>query len=210
MLVRAIILACGLASLSGCVTAAVGAAGAVGVTALQDRTLGEGLDDAAASNQLKAKLMARSAERFNEVDVEVANKIALLTGRVPNPEDKIEAERIAWTVSVIRDVGNEIKVRKPGGVKQNLNDEWITARVRTKLLTNGKVKSMNINIETYDGVVYLMGIARSAEELQRAAQLTSKVRGVKEVVSYIQVREPSTGRPSLDQSKSEVYDPGAQ
>ena len=190
MLFRTLALTLGLASLSGCVTAAVGAAGAVGITAMQDKTLGEGLDDAAASNELKAKLMTASAERFNEVDVEVAGRIALLSGRVSNPEDKVEAERIAWTVRLITDVGNEIQVREPGGIRQNMNDEWLTARVRARLLTDRMVKSMNINIETYDGTVYLMGIARSAEELKRAAEITSRVGGVKEVVSYIEIREP--------------------
>ena len=191
MLFRSIVLVAGLLSLSGCVTAAIGAAGAVGVTALQDKSFGEGLDDAAASNELKAKLLAASPERFAEVDVEVSGRIALLSGRVSRQEDKVEAERLAWTVRVINDVGNEIQVRQPGGFKQNVNDEWITARVRSRLLRDGKVKSMNINIETYDGTVYLMGIARTADELRRAAELTSRVGGVKEVVSYIQLREPA-------------------
>lgn len=201
MILRAAILILGLSSLSGCMTAMVGAAGAVGVTAMQDRTLGEGLDDAAASNELKAKLMSASAQRFNEVDVEVAGKVALLSGRVSAVEDKLEAEQIAWTVRLLEDVGNEIQIREAGGIRQNLNDEWITARVRTKLLTDGAVKSMNINIETYDGIVYLMGIARSAAELQRAAELTSLVRGVKEVVSYVEIREP---RPVTGRAKSAV------
>ena len=48
---------------------------------------------------------------------------------------------------------------------------------------------MNFNIETYNGVVYLMGIARSAEELKRAAEEASVVGGVKQVVSYVRVRD---------------------
>ena len=205
MLFRSIVLVAGLLSLSGCVTAAIGAAGAVGVTALQDKSFGEALDDAAASNELKAKLLAASPERFAEVDVEVSGRIALLSGRVSRQEDKVEAERLAWTVRVINDVGNEIQVRQPGGFKQNVNDEWITARVRSRLLRDGKVKSMNINIETYDGTVYLMGIARTADELRRAAELTSRVGGVKEVVSYIQLREPAGTKGP--QTRSTQYEP---
>ncbi len=209
MLFRSVLLLAGVMSLSGCVTAAVGAAGAVGITAMQDKTLGEGLDDASASNELKARLMASDPKAFNEVDVEVAGRIALLTGRVPTEQNRLDAERIAWSVGLIQDVGNEIKVREPGGLRQNANDEWITARVRTRLLTDSAVKSMNINIETYDGVVYLMGVARTPAELQRAAELTSYVNGVREVVSYITVRDPQAARYSQNRlnSPSNPYQP---
>lgn len=186
------LIAAGFLPLSGCVVAAVGAAGAAGVAAIQDKTMGESLDDANISNELKARLMTTDARAFNEVDVEVANKVALLSGRVPTMADRHEAERIAWEVALIETVANELQVREQGGVMQNLNDEWITTRVRSRLVTDGAIKSVNVNIETYDGTVYLMGIARSQAELQLIAEHASKVRGVKEVVSYIQIRNGQT------------------
>lgn len=189
MSIRALILIAGLIPLSGCVAAAVGAAGAAGVAAFQDKTMGESLDDANASNQLKARLMTADPRAFNEVDVEVAGRVALLTGRVPTIEDRHRAESMAWEVALIDDVANEIQIREQGGVFQNVNDEWITARVRSRLVTDGSIKSVNVNIETYDGTVYLMGIARTDAELREIAQHASKVRGVKEVVSYIKVRD---------------------
>ena len=39
------------------------------------------------------------------------------------------------------------------------------------------------------GAFYLMGIARSAEELKRAAEEASVVGGVKQVVSYVRIRD---------------------
>lgn len=189
MRVRALCLIASMIPLSGCVAAAVGAAGAAGVAAFQDKTMGESLDDANASNTLKTRLMTSDPRAFNEVDVEVANRVALLSGRVPTMQDRHRAEQIAWEVALIDVVANELQVREQGGVLQNLNDEWITTRIRSRLVTDGDIKSVNVNIETYDGTVYLMGIARSQAELQLIAETASKVRGVKEVVSYIQVRD---------------------
>ena len=40
--------------LSGCATAIVGTAGAAAVTATQERSFGEALDDAAVSNEIKS------------------------------------------------------------------------------------------------------------------------------------------------------------
>lgn len=207
MVLRVSLLALSLMSLSGCVTAAVGAAGAASVTAVQDKTFGESVDDANASNQIKTRLLTAGPRRFTEVDVEVSGGVALLTGRVSTPEDRVEAENIAWQVSIVDDVANELQIREEGGVRQNVNDEWLTARVRSKLFTDGAVKSVNINIETYDGVVYLMGIARSTEELRRAAELASVVSGVREVVSYVKIREPAPVRKQNSQYRNEQYQP---
>lgn len=173
-------------ALTGCLAAAVGTAGAVGVAAVQERTMGEAVDDATASNEIKAKLLSEGG--YGEVDVEVANGLALLSGRVSTPEMRVRAEDIAWSSTRILDVANEIVIEEPGGFMANASDELITARVRSSLIAARDIKSVNYNIETYDGVVYLMGIARSNEELEQAAERASVVRGVQRVVSYVRVR----------------------
>lgn len=181
-----------VASLGGCAAAVIGTAGAVGINSLQEKTLGEAVDDATTSSEIKAKLLNESGARFAEVDVEVANGLVLLSGRVNAPEDRTYAEGIAWSASRTQDVANEIRIEPPGGFFSNVSDEIITGRVRARLIGSSKVKSVNINVETYGGVVYLMGIARSTEELRAAAEEASVVGGVKQVVSYIRVREASS------------------
>lgn len=187
---------------SGCVAAALGTAGAVGVASVQERTLGEAVDDATASNEIKAKLLSEGG--YGEVDVEVANGLALLSGRVSTPEQRVRAEDIAWSSTRIHDVANELVIEQPGGFFANASDELITARVRASLIASKQVKSVNYNIETYDGVVYLMGIARSDVELREAAERASVIGGVERVVSYVRVRNApaqyeasSTGRNDL-------------
>ena len=147
----------------------------------------QAVDDATASNEIKVKLL--NEKGFGEVDVEVTGGLALLSGRVSTPEQRVRAEDIAWSSTRIRDVANEIWIEKPGGFFANASDELITARVRASLIASGKVKSLNYNIETYDGVVYLMGIARTQAELKEAAERASKIGGVERVVSYVRVRD---------------------
>lgn len=176
--------------LGGCAVAAVGAVGAVGLAAAQDKTLGEAVDDTTTSGEIKAKLLSESINRFGEVDVEVNGGLVLLSGRVDDPTDRVEAEGIAWTSTRAHDVANEIKIEPAGGFIANVSDEIISTRVRARLIGSSTVKSLNYNIETYDRVVYLMGTARSADELKRAAHEASVVGGVKQVVSYVRIREP--------------------
>jgi osmotically-inducible protein OsmY len=171
---------------TGCATAIVGAAGATAVTATQERSFGEALDDAAVSNEVKSKLVAHGG--MNEVDVEVAAGVVLLSGRVWTPELRVKAESLAWSVRRAHDVANEIRVEAPGGFFANASDELISTRVRARLLGSSTVQANNFNVETYGGTVYLLGIARSAAELEKAAEEASLVGGVNQVVSYVRLR----------------------
>jgi len=192
MRVPALILALGAASMSsGCVAAAGLAAVSAATVAVQDRTLGRSIDDATASSTVKARLMALDDRAYLRMDVEMAEGTMLLSGAVPTAEHKAMAEQIAWSVSGVEDVANETVVgRSPGMLRSGL-DNFITAQVRTKIVGDSQVKGVNYNIETQKGVVYLMGVARSEEELQRAAEAASMVRGVERVVSYVVVRAPN-------------------
>lgn len=177
-------------SVSGCMTAAVGTAASVGVYAMQDRTIGEGIDDATASNQVKMRLLAADSTAFAEVDVEVANGNLLLSGATPTAEHRQAAETIARSVGIVHNVYNEIFVGPRTGIMRNAQDEWITAQIRARLTASPSVRAININIETFQGNVYLMGTARSEHELQRSAEIASVVAGVQRVVSFVQVRAP--------------------
>jgi len=178
------------AGVSGCVTAAVGAAASVGVYAAQDRTIGQGIDDANASNQVKMRLLAADRAAFAEVDVEVANGNLLLSGAAPTAEHRQAAETIARGIPTVQNVYNEIFIGPRSGLVRNAQDELITAQIRARLTASPAVRAINVNIETFQGNVYLMGTARSEQELRRAAEIASVVGGVQRVVSFMQVLTP--------------------
>jgi osmotically-inducible protein OsmY len=159
-----------------------------GCFAVQEKTFGESLDEATSGTTIKSKLFSAGASRFGEVDVEVAGRFVLLSGRVPSETDKAEAERIAWTVSSVDEVANELVIDK-FNMGRDINDRWITEQVRTRIVSDSDVKGVNYNIQVYNGVVYLLGIAKSEDELRRAAEHASKVKGVQKVVSYVKMRD---------------------
>lgn len=171
-----------------------------GCAVVQEKTFGESLDEASASSQIKSQLLARSAGRFRQVDVEVTSRLVLLTGRVETEEDKVEADQIAWSIRTIDEVANEIEVIPKTKILTNLNDEWITAKVRSRLVGDGQIKSVNYNIETFNGVVYLLGFAQDQTELKRAAEHASVIKGVERVVSYVKMRDRSTPPGYAEQS----------
>ena len=46
---------------------------------------------------------------------------------------------------------------------------------------------MHYNVETHQCVVYLLGVARSQVELDRASQIASLVPDVERVVTYVRI-----------------------
>lgn len=178
----------GAASTTGCaVVGAVGAA-SVGMVGMQDRTFGQGLDDALASNTVKARLMAVDSVGYAHVDVEVAGGRLLLSGYAPSQQHVNTAELIARNVGGVNEVYNEIVVAENQGMMRSAQDELITAQIRTRIVASRNVRGLNANIETHNGTVYLMGVMRSEQELQRAAEIASVVPGVRRVVSLMTVR----------------------
>ncbi len=165
------------------------AAAPLGACALvQEKTVGESLDEAAVGTEVKTRLFANSGfSRFGEVDVEVAGRLVLLSGRVPSEEDKREAERIAWSITSIDEVANELEVGARN-IGRDVNDRWITEQIRARLFANSRVRGVNYNIQVYNGSVFLLGFAEQESELQAAAETASRVRGVQRVVSYVKLR----------------------
>ncbi len=164
---------------------------------LSDRTFGESLDDSSAATEIKTRLFgAGGFGRFGEVDVAVVDKFVLLSGRVPTDADRKDAERIAWQVASVDEVANELQIEK-WDIGRDMNDSWITEQVRLRLVADNDIKGTNFNIQVHNSVVYLLGTARSEEELRKAAEHASLVNGVQKVVSYVKMRERGSPPPDI-------------
>ena len=190
---------------SGCATAVAGAAAGVGLFAMQDRTIGEGIDDATASQEVKTRLLAVDRAGFSEVDVEVAEGNLLLSGVAPSERHRQTAELVARNVRSIHTIYNEVMIGPHSSFLRNASDELITAQVRTRMTASSSVRAINVNIETFHGNVYLMGTARTQMELQRAAEIASLVPGLQPVVSFMRVRPVGVAEYALAQPPTPEY-----
>ena len=169
-------------SLAGCTTITT-----AGIKKGDERNFARSINDVNAERAIKARLKRAEGFKLKGVNVDVREGIVLLAGNVPRQEDRIEAERVAWSAPRVDQVGNEILIKDKQGVIRNAKDGLLTTSVKTRLTADKYVKSRNLNVESHDGVVYLLGVARNQAELERAAQIASETRGTREVVSYVKV-----------------------
>ncbi|HHL43437.1 MAG TPA: BON domain-containing protein [Hellea balneolensis] len=165
-----------------------------GVKKGDERNFARSLNDINAGRAIKARMGRVEGFKLGGVDVEVAEGIVVLSGNVPRAEDRVEAERIAWSAPKIVQVGNEIKIAGKQGLVRNTKDGVLHQSVRARMIANKNIKARNYNIEVHDGVVYLLGVARSPEELALAAQTASTTKGTREVISYVKVAGDNSAR----------------
>ncbi|MEO6710626.1 MAG: BON domain-containing protein, partial [Planctomycetota bacterium] len=71
--------------------------------------------------------------------------------------------------------------------RSQVNDSAITAAVKSKMIADNDVKAHNIDVNTEDGVVYLMGRVETAAEKSEAERLARGCDGVRSVVNHLQV-----------------------
>ena len=171
--------------LSGCASTVVGAGAIAGNAAMQDRGFVKTVEDTALETKINANLLSYSAELFVDVSVEVYEGRALLTGKVKRTNDRIEAVRVAWNVSGVREVINEIQVEDTSDLLDAARDHWVTAELATKITFDKQIKSVNYSIDTVNGTVYLMGIAQSQAELDRVRNTARQLSYVRRIVSYV-------------------------
>ena len=191
----------GLASaLGGCPLAIVGglaAAGGAGYAANQERGVGGTANDFSTKTNVQSAWIKADPAMQADLNVTVYEGRTLLTGTAPTPEMKAQAQEVASRVPGVRTVYNEIEVAPPEGAWKSAKDAWITSQVKSDLVFNTHVRSVNYTIETVNSSVYLIGSARSQDELNTATNMARYVPGVKRVVSFVEIRpgEPPGSQP---------------
>jgi hyperosmotically inducible periplasmic protein len=78
------------------------------------------------------------------------------------------------------------------GTGEYVDDSAVTAKVKAEILQAPTLKSSEINVETFKGVVQLSGFVGSQAEIDTAAETARKIKGVAELRNDLQLKTAST------------------
>ncbi|SVB19965.1 uncharacterized protein METZ01_LOCUS172819 [marine metagenome] len=170
---------------------AVGTASTAIAVSKEERTLGEFIDDTLIKTQIKNLYFDTNENIFFNVDVEVTQGRVLLTGTLDNSDLRIEATRMAWGINGVQTVINELQISNDDSILNFADDLVISAKIKAKLLINSELPYLNYTVETVNGIVYLIGIARSEGERQAVIDLSNEIYGVVDVIDYIEIKSDS-------------------
>lgn len=184
-----VILLLGLSVLTACgpLGLATGAGATLGLSAAQEGGVNRAVSDARIQAQINNAWFQSNIDIFTKLDLTVNQGRVLVTGVVQDPQHRVEAIRLIWNVKGVEQVINEIQVDKSAGFSGFVQDNWITTRLRTKLTFDKEIQSLNFNIDTVKGSVYLLGVAQDQVELNKVIEAARSVSGVRQVVSYVKI-----------------------
>ena len=181
-----------LPALQGCFPL-VAAGVTTGVMATVDRrSVGTQTEDESiewkASSRVGKELIVKTHLNFTSF-----NRKVLITGEVPTPEAKADAERIVGELNNVQGVYNEIVVGPSSSFSDRSNDSFITSKIKSRSLDAGKFNPVHVKVVTEAGVAYLMGMLTQAEA-DAAIQVARTTSGVKKVVNLIEIITPAKAR----------------
>ena len=117
--------------------------------ALDPRSVGTQIDDNIMQKNLSGRLLIKDKKYILSINAKVLDGRIFLTGTVDDPEEKLQITKMAWEISGVRSVKNDIIIKEEFNFKQSAKDLLITSQLRTALIFNKNIKSTNYNIDTY-------------------------------------------------------------
>ena len=172
--------------LSGCVGVSSSGIFGTGVSvALDPRSVGTQIDDSIMQKNLSARIILLDKKFLVSVNSKVLDGRIFLTGKVDDPEEKLQLTKMAWETDGVRSVRNDIKVKEEFNFKQSAKDILITSQLRTALILNKEIKATNYQIDTYKKKIYLYGIAITADEKDKVLQEAKQILDVEDIIASI-------------------------
>jgi osmotically-inducible protein OsmY len=112
-----------------------------------------------------------------------ANEVCVKEAKAAEDRAKADAKAQMKTASAATPTkeGATASTSKKESVGEYVDDAVITTKVKAAVLEEASLKSAEINVETYKGVVQLSGFVRSRADINKAVEVAGKVKGVKSV-----------------------------
>lgn len=196
---RAIIKQClayfGIGSLlllgSGCAPAVFSGAAVTGGYMLggDERSAGQILDDSSITAKINLKMTDDAAVKGRNIDVDTIDGRVLLTGMVDSEWEAERAVNIARKVPGVKEVRNNLQVGTRS-FKQVVADKVIFSKIRKMLIQEPNFRSLNIDVDVYNGVVTLTGTVKEAGQKDRVIEIAQATKGTVSIVDNIFIKEP--------------------
>jgi osmotically-inducible protein OsmY len=183
----AVLAAAGLvAGLSACVPLVIGGA-AVGtaLVATDRRTSGAQLEDEGIELRSASRLRESLGDRVH-INVTSYNRQVLLTGEVPNVQDKQTAEQVVSRVENVRSIVNELGVQGHSTLSQRSNDALTSGKIKAAMVDAKDLQANSFKVVTERGTAYLMGRV-TQREANRATEIARGTGGVQKVVRVFEI-----------------------
>ena len=188
------------ASLTACVPLVLGGAAAGTALVVTDRrTSGAQLEDEGIELRAASRIRNTLGTRVR-INLTSYNRQVLLTGEVPNTQDKQLVEQVVSGVDNVMSVVNELAVLSSPSLMERSSDVLLSGRVKALILDARDLQLNAFKVVTERGTVYLMGRV-TQREADRATAIARGLSGVQKVVRIFDL---------ISEDELRVLQPGLQ
>lgn len=174
--------------LSGCAGMLVSTGTQTGMAAAENRSFGRKVDDTVIYTDITNRfIQANQAGLLGHVSLNVRFSRVMLTGNVQSDEQAQKAVEITWQAKGVTEVINELVVNPNNSLLDTAGDAIVKRNLEARLLVTKGVWVINYSLDVNGGTAYMLGRVKDQAELDRALNVARTTRGVKRVVSHLQI-----------------------
>ncbi|MDO9103194.1 MAG: BON domain-containing protein [Candidatus Nitrotoga sp.] len=154
-------------------------------------TVGTEIDDSIITTKVKSKLLADQDIKGFDLKVETHKGDVLLSGFVDNQAQIDHAIMITRSVEGVKNVDNKVGLKSNAattmGVK--VDDSIVTSKVKSSLLADPDIKSLDIAVVTNNGEVQLSGFVNNQTQIDHAMDVARRTEGVHNVINELRIKQ---------------------
>jgi len=153
-------------------------------------TIGTEIDDGIIAAKVKSSLIADADVKSFEIKVEVHKGEVQLSGFVDNQMQIDRATKIAYQIEGVKGIQNNMTLKEGKiSVGTRIDDSIITSQVKSALLADANIKSLDISVATRKGEVQLSGFVDNKMQIDRAIDLARRIDGVQNVINEMSIKK---------------------
>jgi osmotically-inducible protein OsmY len=174
--------------------------------AMEDRVTEDQVKDTQIGTGILSSLSGKDMGLLLDVNVDVWEQRVMLTGTLDNPQTRQDVLQMVRADSRVRKIYDEIQIvtkaekeqRREAakkkdestkeGAEQTVNDFWIETKISAQLVSARGVTSVNYRWRSVRNTVYLIGRARSQEELNIVLGTIRATEGVSLVKDFVEIK----------------------
>jgi osmotically-inducible protein OsmY len=183
--------------LNACASLVISAGTEAAISAAENRSAGRKVDDKLLyADIIKQFTTADKGALVGDVNINTRFARVMLTGTVDNEQAAADAVALAWKAKGVEEVINELVVDPSANIISTAGDSLVKRNIEARLLITKDVWVINYSIDVQNGVAYIIGRVKDQGELDRVMSICRTTKGVKRVVSHLQVNPETNLAPA--------------
>lgn len=160
------------------------------VTTTPSTTIGTEIDDSVITAKVKVALMSNEEIKSLDIKIRTYKGVVMLSGFADNQFQIDRSIAVVLGVEGVKDIDNQLALKEGRqSLGNKIDDSVITTRVKSALLADPFMKSLDVSVSTRKGEVQLSGFVDNVIQLNHAEDIARGVEGVSGVVNHMSIKK---------------------